>query len=106
MKISSLDVLFSVFITAVVALTVRQLLIEKRELDQMEPLTVGACYVFSGDKSLGAAKYTVYKIKAHATGVAYTEKTWRKDRGWDKDESISERHSKFYSEVKCPREFL
>lgn len=83
---------------------VRQCQKDKIAFDNMPSLKVGSCYVFNDHISLGRKKYTIYHITEHGGGIAYVERTWQLDRGWDESDNISERNSLFYTEVRCPDE--
>jgi len=89
------------FVSALATLTIIQNKADMKSLREYPPLEVGKCYMFSQMKDKGDP---VFKITNYAGGIAYTERTWAAPRGWDNTISISERHSKFYTAVKCPKE--
>lgn len=97
----SIAAILLAIISVVGGLTIWQVRRDSKEIDDHEPLKVGSCYVFS---DVEGGEVAVYKITNHDGGIAYTERTWEKKSGWSSQDSISERHSIFYSEVKCPKE--
>ena len=99
-----------VTIAVLVAFAVHQNKEDEQEMKAAPTLEIGSCYAFSDHISLGKGKFPLFKILMSSSNIEYVETSWLPDKGfhlgagWQGDESISERHSMFYTKVKCPGE--